>query len=89
MLEIEIKHNRDQSLIDELLKSPDRPNTTVVVLIAVALVAIAEALKPGVVATELARTPIVVARKTPNCCAVDIKFVQLIFARQVPVAITV
>jgi len=49
-----------------LVKTPDRPNTVVVVLIVVVLVAIVEVLFPGVVAAVLARTPIVVARKTPN-----------------------
>ncbi len=48
------------------MKIPDRPNTVVVVLVVVVLVAIVEVLFPGVVATVLRRTPIVVGSKTAN-----------------------
>jgi hypothetical protein len=47
-----------------LFKTPDTPNSVVVVLIVVVLVAIAEVLVPRVVRIVLGRTPIVVIGKT-------------------------
>ena len=47
-----------------LFKTPDTPNSVVVVLIVVVLVAIVEVLVPRVVRIVLSRTPIVVIGKT-------------------------
>ena len=72
---------------DLLLKGADCTNVVRSILDVADLVIRGEEIVPRVVGIALAGAPVGVIGKTANGCFVQAKFVQFIYARQIPVAI--